>query len=1737
MSKKWIAIGCALFLSMLFYFYEPLINEGFRIYLEGKSKEVEMPLSYESVEKTPRSLIFIKPVIEGKEGKLSAEKLVIDYDLSLIHRTLRFKVYLEHPEVCLLQDKADLEMLFSRWLNKSSFFDIQGELVCRQGVISLKDPEAPSQLFFDINHTWGKTQRGNYFLGFGDSSRLFLSFDADSLANLDIQTTLHHVEAKDLAKVLSGVIPDIEYWNFKQGILDGEFTLNISQSELLRGYGELTMSDLQAEDKHHGVTVAVEEALFKIDSKPTRAILEILQGGSLTFKDEETYAEFSDFTGRFSLDKDKKLQVQIKGLWEDQENPIKTELDGLASLPDWKDLSLKVFLSPLNPQEKPSFISFKLGEKDSLSEIALHHFGPKQFHFWQRALENFFPGMNPISYHSGILDALVKVQLNKTSVDKISLENIEAENVFLVIKPWEVAVGANKLMGHLSLELDKPIPKDTLNADIKIENGQLALVGLNFDFWNFTHVETNLSIRNGVVQQSSASVELAGLKGSAKINFLNPEEIIQLNLQGKAADLKPFLPESFQTGIDKKIAEDELFIFAGIAKQPSGFKVLGDLKTKNSTHQDEINLHFGFDLEKSPFDFAFSMPNSQALTYWHQVAPFTTEKLSITPLKAVAALESRWLTREIGIQGFVLRNGWFRVNDLPLDRFVGPFLFEEDQFSLTGKSRVTGHFDHQGLCIQYDGRNMVLDNDDLSINVNELGLKESLLASHTFDFTQGKHFGHIPIKNGTYFDKVNGLLFTDLNTNVLFEGNKIHFIDTEAFSSGIYFAGFIEIDYASPLKGVYEIEIQTDKMQGKFSQIQQFFAHFEPNSHLHIPLEADVSFRGEGGRLLFSFTPESHHLSGKLEGVLSNGVLASSQLDLNVKDLSLNFAFDYESNTLDFSDIQGTLLLGPPALPDTYSIDAKSIHFSNYRKNLAQFDISVADEHRTWIRLVGETLLANETDDSAILFAFDKELSHFGEVHPKEISLSLANGSINQAKLDANFRLSSFIYDLQKLSKSGLLFLSPYLVNELISLKNAGGDFDLLLDYDGESANLNFNLKGRDVIFDNHHFNHFALNGKKREKTWTVDQLQLDQISIAAELTKEEALWKANFLGLRYGQSLLLGLEGEYREGQKAIEANVNLLEMDLSKLHEWPELLPILEQYKPEGIVRATGTLAIQSPDEDDNWNVSLNLDTSLRSFKFNDLALVDCDHLHCQYDSRKGITLEKIKGALIPENESSEFPAFYLEKLHVDTAYNQVSLDDLKFSIPVQHLDWLSRSLSANFPSYISEESRSMLSGLKKAGILQGTLFFKSSLGANQLHILLKDDEYFLWGKQHTIKSFALDLDDDELKLATQYHLNQHLFWLTARCPASQMDRGELILADANFEGYPDFSPLKILWRKDPELGLSVQSAKGYFGGMQINFSENREKAENNSAVFLTGSIVVLQEGFKNLLDPELSNQIEKWEVGKGFALEGDFVIAKELIDNERAILFFGSLVGDDVELAGYQFKRLSSQVNFGPKNIVLSEVTITDPAGALYIDEIRLTKRNEETHYRLSIPQLTVQELRPSLLTELNQSSPSIRKPLVIHELHVQNITGILGDENSLRGHGSLNFNNPVKKHLANTIFAIPAEILTRIGLDLSVLTPVTGSVQYQIHEGKIYLTKFKDIYSHSHLSKFYLPNSYTPSYVDFDGNLNIQVRMKQYTLLFKLAEMFTVTVKGNLKKPTYTLRRQKALRRSETVSTED
>ena len=74
--------------------------------------------------------------------------------------------------------------------------------------------------------------------------------------------------------------------------------------------------------------------------------------------------------------------------------------------------------------------------------------------------------------------------------------------------------------------------------------------------------------------------------------------------------------------------------------------------------------------------------------------------------------------------------------------------------------------------------------------------------------------------------------------------------------------------------------------------------------------------------------------------------------------------------------------------------------------------------------------------------------------------------------------------------------------------------------------------------------------------------------------------------------------------------------------------------------------------------------------------------------------------------------------------------------------------------------------------------------------------------------------------------------------------------------------------------------------------------------------------------------------------------------------------------------------------------------------------------------------------------------------------------------------------------------------------------------KLSQGKIIFQALKETVSEGERSQFFLSDE-EPSYIDFKGGLFLNLRMKQMGAL-KLAQPFTLCVRGSWEKPQYILR---------------
>ncbi len=97
-----------------------------------------------------------------------------------------------------------------------------------------------------------------------------------------------------------------------------------------------------------------------------------------------------------------------------------------------------------------------------------------------------------------------------------------------------------------------------------------------------------------------------------------------------------------------------------------------------------------------------------------------------------------------------------------------------------------------------------------------------------------------------------------------------------------------------------------------------------------------------------------------------------------------------------------------------------------------------------------------------------------------------------------------------------------------------------------------------------------------------IDQLLMDQVSIAADIWRKSGSWLINFLGIRLGKSVLIGLQGEYFDDSRLANGKINLLEIDIEALEEWPKGRDFLLRYPLKGHLKAAGQFHMSSVEMD---------------------------------------------------------------------------------------------------------------------------------------------------------------------------------------------------------------------------------------------------------------------------------------------------------------------------------------------------------------------------------------------------------------------------------------------------------------------------------------------------------------------------------------------------------------------------
>lgn len=1460
------------------------------------------------------------------------------------------------------------------------------------------------------------------------------------------------------------------------------------------------------------------------------SLVALFFGGTLFFG-EQVLSRFIEFSLRnycknslcVSL---KEESVTHKDRFIVFENPFLTSFDegAEASLiaeqlilyyePNFFERRMNVYVTLVNPKVdlslmKPFFSKFFESEKESSFFQVNHHLQVSN-----GILKFLKDGKNKEIYFSLDHDLIKEKELNL----KAYFETEGSLNNSLKLKLFEN--NAKKQVLHLSLKdlccktlshlltncingfPEFEVTDGILNGDAGIAFGQaevqtvsdLVAKDLSFSYKPlsiYAHLPSahfRFSERNrGQIDFKKAGlsfkpeVSIAGFEynqlignGSLDFNLLDHNKLMTLKFTGEKEHLVSFFPD-----IQKQYVEQSFMTGNFLLK--GSLKKLIDANTLDEffSFEGELDLISDEITQKETICFGFELEEQKSLN---------REKLS-------------------------LQNGWFRSYHLNLEKYMAPFIFQDNAIKLSGYGDLEGSFDREGVHVSYSGKDVSLENSHFLMEVDQI-----FCGEYSYSFKDGKIFGKIPVSNGTYFEKNHGLYFTDIKADFEIEREKIRADAIEVFCNGAYFTGSQELDLSFDNTGEFDLNFHITGMKAKFSQAKAIFSHFnKPYFFLKMPLEADMVLRQEGAFLNFQFKPDDYKFFAAVQGEIENGTVFSDHCNVSLQDLSLKFDYTHFANDLSFSDIQGTLFVGKPNLAEEYLFAGDHVRFTDYSKSEAEFDLWVGDKNRDMIRVVGKTSEQKNASD-LVEIALDLGVSHFGEIRPELFTCILKNWSeIDTLNAKFSFQLEPLLNDLQRFSRTGFFFLSKGLLKELNALKNATGDFLAHLEFDKTTSHFNYELEGKKIKANSYQFDEAFLKGTKSGPIWSIEEFKCDKFSLSADILHQDDTWKINFLGAKIGSSLLVGLEGEYVQESNAILAEINFCEANFENLKEFAFCKGLIDKYSLKGNMRAKGELKIEFGKGTEGFNADVLLNASLSKCRLKNFSFEDVETLSCHYVMDKGIVLRGIETKAL--QGTSEIAHLNIEKVEYGFQDHSFSLEGVDFKLPSDNLKALTSGLEEAFIDELNTTAINLLKNSKTEGFFEGSFNLDISKPFYALRLSLKDGFYHAFGKVHHLQDFVVDFDPCEFKLLTKYGYDQHPFWLSLQSKSKKLEFGKLLVMDEK----EDENPLTVYWRRHSNKEFTVEGVEGSFCGLYTHLFRDSEKPLENGKFHLTGDISFDFSQLNALMNEPFLEKLKKWKIGAGYALKGNWSFFNgkdfDLFDSK----FEGDFVCTDFDFKGYQFQGLLAKVDYKQNCIKISDFHLEDSSGNIYADSMKLAK-DVNNHWRISVPFVRAEEIRPSLVRKADTFQPLTKKPLVISQLELECLEGDLENFDSLVGYGRVSFKNPHKKNLQNTILAIPSEIISRIGLDLTVLTPVIGTIEYQILDGKVLLNKFKDVYSEGRLSKFYLADSMHPSYVDFDGNLFVKVRMKHYNLLFKLAEMFVVNVQGNLKKPTYTFHKQ-------------
>ena len=986
---------------------------------------------------------------------------------------------------------------------------------------------------------------------------------------------------------------------------------------------------------------------------------------------------------------------------------------------------------------------------------------------------------------------------------------------------------------------------------------------------------------------------------------------------------------------------------------------------------------------------------------------------------------------------------------------------------------------------------------DFTLTIDTLQ-KDPIYMAYSLE--EQKFHCYIPTFVGNFSLPAFASVFQVKDADILIEDTSLVAHVPICESSNVIFSGnvFLQLEEKFPL------DIHVESFAAKVEDITTFMQPFTPFYKKSTAVQGDI--KGSFDYSIFLQAKEQIPIFSA-EILTSNVSYAFSDL-VKIQQLEGKFSWNTQDNSLDTQAVSAEIVVGDGVKNyEVYNLSCPLLKKKS-QEDLWQFDIRL--ERKMWsiLRLVG-----NITKEKQWKCNFSSDLCHlFGS--PFIISDLVFDPLGNLEHLLCNFTLENdqLLHHLEFLMHMQIL---PWRKISSVCFPSIQGKIQSVFEID-KNYDFSMHAKAKDIKINEQKYSAMQVAVKKQKDSLTIEDFQIDDIKGSVCFLHKDKHWEIKEGKLRKQKQMHFFFEGNVEPEKSIAFLRFFDCKVDITKfLSHFPNLsLPA------KGKVEGDGEITFFLPTKEKSFSYASNWFLHLTNFSLHSLEIENKQPLHLHFSKEKGLQIYEVDLHCYHSVFHPHLFNFRCDKIQIDDKFSKIHCQDSKIYIPLKVVDTLLHSQQLQKCSSLYEfiEFVQRPFSLEKDIVLLGDIY--ANLALNSLQAVIPTAHLFLNGKQRDFKDISFSFENGASVFDFSYLYNQHYYKITSWMHFSSPFYGRISVLEEEKMQKKKNSALSLQWQWQDNQGLLIQNIQGSCAGMDVSFHID-EKQQQEENIQLMGSMKMDIAAMQKLFPEQWQRASQFLRIGKGLELRGKIILPKKELD---WFAFEGSLAGKHFEVGEYYFKTLLSHISINPKKILFQDFKMSDKAGIISVDQI-LCQTEDFEKWAFSIPCFLAQDIRPSLIEKIHQEQEEEMKPLLIRHFKLENITGNLDDPYSIRGVGEMDFVNSFKR--GTSIFDIPADFLGKIvGLDQELLIPVKGKLEFVLQKGKIFFTNLSDAFSENNRSQFFLMTDEHEPFMDFDGNIKMYIRMKQF-VLFKFTENFIISIGRNIRDPDIKLHRKKGI----------